>query len=46
MNISIHFDTGMSRLGLDRTETEDLLKKRDTYQALKFENDYESSSMC
>lgn len=29
MNISIHFDTGMSRLGLDRTETEDLLKKKE-----------------
>ena len=29
MNISIHFDTGMSRLGLDNSETEHLLRKKE-----------------
>ena len=28
LNIAIHFDTGMSRLGLDQNETEYLIKNR------------------
>ena len=36
MDISIHFDTGMSRLGLDKTETESLLGNREKF--IKYSN--------
>ena len=36
-DIAIHFDTGMSRLGLDTNETEWLIKNKDKISAIKVE---------